>query len=377
MPKRCVTQHIDDVCAASHATSTAVDRFYAIYRKVCEEVGVELANVDDPDKAFAPSTRGLILGVCYDTEEFVWSLREDKLNRILNMLEYAIEMDEMTQRFVKSICGKLVDIRCLVPNSKFYLSHLIQDANQFTDPKELGRMVTLTDWTRADLYWWKTVLPLFNAKTKLMDPDRKPMSTALKAHTDAAGGSLHSCGRGVGMAIFPSTWAVLEYGDVINSGQPAYDGKDLACKMSVWELVGPLMVLTCAPDSVRGRQVITYVDNAGSVQIYKKGWSTKCNLCNTIVRAIHLVACALKCDFWVQKITRCSSAESEAADALSKNHERRFLNNMPKALGRPPKNVPKVLRNWIENPVPDRNLGEKILDEMKRYTDILGYLYKM
>ena len=50
---------------------------------------------------------------------------------------------------------------------------------------------------------------------------------------------------------------------------------------------------------------------------------------------------------------------------------------MPKALGRPPKNVPKVLRNWIENPVPDRNLGEKILDEMKRYTDILGYLYKM
>ena len=50
---------------------------------------------------------------------------------------------------------------------------------------------------------------------------------------------------------------------------------------------------------------------------------------------------------------------------------------MPRALGCPPQNVPKVLRNWIENPVPDRKLGEKILDEMKTYMDILGYLYEI
>ena len=56
MPKRCVTQHIDDVCVASPATSTAVHRFYSTYRKVCEEVRVELADTDDPDKGFAPST---------------------------------------------------------------------------------------------------------------------------------------------------------------------------------------------------------------------------------------------------------------------------------------------------------------------------------
>ena len=373
MPRRCITQHIDDVCAASPAGSNAVDRFYTAYTQVCDEVGVELADTADPDKAFPPRTEGLVLGVWYDTVKFVWCLREDKLIRILNMLEYAIDIEELTQRFVKSICGKLIDIRCLVPDAKFYLSQLIQDANQSDD---MSKMISLADWTRADLTWWKTVLPLFNGKTKLRDPDRKPMPSALQAYSDAAGGSSQTAGRGVGMVIFPSTWAVFQYGEIINSDQLAYDGKLLACKMSVWELVGPLLVLVCAPDIVRGNQVVTYVDNAGSVQMYNKGWSSKCNLCNTVVRAIHLVANALQCDFWVHKVRRCSSQESEAADALSKSHRHRFLANMPGAVGVSSKEVPMTLKDWMGNPVPDRKLGERILDEMKTYTEVLGYLYK-
>ena len=375
MPRRCITQHVDDVCSASPRGSNASMKFFNTYREVCAEIGVELADTADPDKAFAPCTAGMILGVFYDTNEFVWSLREDKLSIIMNMLEYGIEMEEMTQRFVKSLCGKLVDIRCLVPLSKFYLSQLIQDANQYTEPKDMDKMVGLTDWTRADLSWWKLVLPLFNNKTKLQDPDRKYESGALQAHTDAAGGSLHGHGRGVGMAIYPTIWAQLPYGDLINSGQLAYDGKLLSCKMSVWELVGPLLVLVCAPNEVRNRQVVTYVDNAGSVQMYSKGWATQCNLCNTVIRAIHLVAAALNCDFWVEKITRCSSKESEAADALSKGHRRRFLENMPAAARILPRGVPVALKRWIENPVPDRKLGDKIVDEMRNYTSMLKYLY--
>ena len=375
MPKRCITQHVDDVCSASPKGSNASTRFFNTYREVCANIGVELADTADPDKAFSPSTEGMVLGVFYDTNEFVWSLREDKLSRILNMIEYGIEMEEMTQRFVKSLCGKLVDIRCLVPNSKFYLSQLIQDANQYTESKDMEKKVNLTDWTRADLSWWKLVLPLFNRKTKLQDPDRRPEPRALRAYTDAAGGSLHGQGRGVGMVIFPNIWAQLTYGNLINGGHLAYDGKLLSCKMSVWELVGPLLVLVCAPDTVRNRQVVTYVDNAGSVQMYSKGWATQCNLCNSVIRAIHLVAEALKCDFWVEKIKRCSSKESEAADALSKGHRQRFLINMPSAARIFPKKTPETLKKWIENPVPDRKLGERIVEEMGSYTDVLKYLF--
>ena len=79
----------------------------------------------------------------------MWFLREDKLARILNKIQDAIEDEEMTQRSVMSLTGKLTDIRCLVPNSKFHLGNLILDSHQVHT--DLEAMVELSNWTRADL----------------------------------------------------------------------------------------------------------------------------------------------------------------------------------------------------------------------------------
>lgn len=63
-----------------------MDRFYTSYHDVCQRVGVELADPSDPDKAFLPRTNGIVLGICYDTEEGIngaWYLREDKMADIM------------------------------------------------------------------------------------------------------------------------------------------------------------------------------------------------------------------------------------------------------------------------------------------------------
>ena len=146
MPARCVIQHLDDVCSASPAGSGRAQMFSDTYQEVCGTIGVKLAPTDDPDKAFGPRTEGLVLGVCYNTVEWVWFLREDKLARILNKIQDAIEDEEMTQRSVMSLTGKLTDIRCLVPNSKFHLGNLILDSHQVHT--DLEAMVELSNWTR-------------------------------------------------------------------------------------------------------------------------------------------------------------------------------------------------------------------------------------
>ena len=105
---------------------------------MCSDIGVELADPNDPDKAFAPTTNGIVLGICYDTEEGIngtWYLREDKLANIILMLEKAIEAEESSQRFIKSLCGKLIHIRCLIRHSKYMLSQIIIAANE-TDNME-------------------------------------------------------------------------------------------------------------------------------------------------------------------------------------------------------------------------------------------------
>ena len=114
-----------------------------------------------------------------------------------------------------------------------------------------------------------------------------------------------------------------------------------------------------------GKQLQVFVDNAGSVIMYRKGWSTVCDLCNTLLLAIHQLATALVCEVFITDIGRCSNRESIAADALSKCHMVRFLENMPEA-DMEPKEVPAALLKWIENPVPDRKLGKKMIEDLSQ-----------
>ena len=371
-PHNLCVQHLDDVCGASPQHSDAVDRFYNTYREVCNDIGVELADPNDPDRAFAPTTNGIVLGICYDTEEGVngtWYLREDKMADIILMLEKAIEGEESSQRFIKSLCGKLIHIRCLIRHSKYMLSQIIIAANQ-TD--NMDAIVGVTDWCRSDFFWWKQALPVYSYRSSLIDPDRRAGPMAILSHTDAAGGSLRSFGKGVGMIISPDIWTFVMWGKKINGEGITADGKGYENLMSAWELLGPLLTVCSAPDRIRNKQVVTMVDNEGAVRMYQKGWTTKCQLCNTIIRAINEIAVGLNVDLFVEKIRRCSNKEAKAADALSKSDFRFFRKLIPNA--RPgPEKIPVALSKWISDPKPDRFLGLKILTEMSVRTQILGY----
>ena len=49
-------------------------------------------------------------------------------------------------------------------------------------------------------------------------------------------------------------------------------------------------------EQLRNRRLVIWVDNAGSVAIWRKGYSNKCRLCSTLVAAIAAVASAVGCD---------------------------------------------------------------------------------
>ena len=174
------------------------------------------------------------------------------------------------------------------------------------------------------------------------------------------------------MVIFPSMWTYIPWSRRINEGWTAYDGKNLSHKLSAWELVGPLLTLTSGGNQLTGKQVEVFVDNAGSVIMWRKGWSTVCDLCNTLLLAIHQLATALVCDIYITDIGRCSTREAIAADAISKADMPRFLENMPEA-NYTPEEVPGELLAWVENPRPDRRLGERIIKELSNKYSLVKY----
>ena len=71
LPAHLVCQYLDDVVGVSPVGSGMTHKFDKTYQQICQILGVELASREDPDKSFGSSTQGVVLGVMFDTVEWV------------------------------------------------------------------------------------------------------------------------------------------------------------------------------------------------------------------------------------------------------------------------------------------------------------------
>ena len=145
--------------------------------------------------------------------------------------------------------------------------------------------------------------------------------------------------------------------------------------MSALELIGPLLAISSGYSWAKKQPIIFWVDNAAAVFIYKKGYSRSCKLSTSITLAISRIASGLGCRVQISKILRCSTPLATMADALSKADFQKFwslssqLNlNLPVSQAW----VSPALLAWIQNPIPDDSLGDRILSDIAKYSLVLG-----
>ena len=373
LPSSQICQHLDDVVACAPHNSTALHRFDAEFSIVAKELGVQLAPRSDPDKSFAPCKKGVIFGIYYDTENWVWSMPQDKLCRLLHALQEAIEAETIPQEKVWSIAGKIINIKSLVPNGRFNLYHVLRAQCFSTNPKSL---VPMTPDLKRQFFFWLTLLRVCNGAASIPRSYDILPPWSIEIYTDAAGGSPDGSGRGAG-AVTPGWWLYLPWPPAINQGRPTGDGRRLDRVLSALELVAPLAALCAGANHCRGLPVIFWVDNAGSVFIFRKGYSTSCGLSSTLVCALADVAAGLGCRIQIKKILRCSTPLASMADALSKADFTRFwgVARQYGGFGLPPCSLlaPGPLRDWLERPRPDFDLGRRLLLDIAERTPVLGF----
>ena len=85
--------------------------------------------------------------------------------------------------------------------------------------------------------------------------------------------------------------------------------------LHVW--TGPSVTLEAGMGHLRGKMLKYWIDNSGLVYINKKGYSTSCSLCSTIVKATATLATTFGCRVEVAKIVCCSSPMAVMADFLT------------------------------------------------------------
>ena len=370
-PRNMVCQYLDDVCAAMRAGSPALARFREAYFSVSEQLGVRLSPEDDPDKAFAPRTSGVVLGVHYDTVSWTWSIPVEKLRRLEEQVALALEADTMAQGDIWSLVGRIVHYCPLVPAGRFNIGHLIR-LNSVSTSK--AARVAVDAAAKRQLAFWRLILKTSSGLASIPRPAAAAPAWALEFFTDAAGGSGATVGLGCG-GVSGSWWFYVPWGRKINTGVK-WKGSKLSQKMSALELVGPLICVAGGYERVRNRPVRILVDNSGSVHIWRKGYSNRCGLCTTLVSAIAAVAAGLGCTVHIEKVGRCSAAGPRMADALSKAAFglcREVGREAGWDLATAPAWVPAAILAWVADPNDDRDLGEDILLELRQRTLVLGY----
>jgi hypothetical protein len=371
-PRNMVCQHLDDVCAAARAGSEALGKFDAAFQEIAADVGVELAPRDDHDKSFAPCTAGVVFGVHYDTVTWTWAIPEEKLARTCILLETAMAADMLAATQVRSLVGKLVHVKPLVPAGRFNMDKIMRT---YKEAAKTEGPVPITSACKRQLRFWYLFLRVCSGRVDIPRPQGRLTAGALDAFTDAAGGSCEAIGRGTG-GVLDDWWYYIPWAKRINAGGWRVDGKKVGRKLSALELVGPLVVVTAAHQVCRGRTLQVWVDNAGAVEVYRKGYSRNCRLCTTLVKAMATVAAGIGCRLEVLKITRCTGTGATLADQLSKAKFGPFRETAREKgwrLQLEPAAIPAVLLSWLDRPFPCDSLGASILQELSSSCLLAGY----
>ncbi|MBM3938544.1 MAG: hypothetical protein FJ333_07825 [Sphingomonadales bacterium] len=369
--KEGVCQHLDDVCAAAPAEDDSLDRFNTTYRKVSEQIGVQLAPTDDPEKAFTASTTGIVLGVEYDTQTWTWRIPQEKLDRLILQIRAVQKAEYVTQREIWSLAGRIMHYAPLIPTGRFNLDYVLAAHTVSKDPRY---PVFVSPALKRQLEFWRVVTLVSSGFSKIPPPDTMPAWTK-EVYSDAAGGTIEAVGRGVGV-VCEKWWAYFPWSRDINAGINVLDGKKLGRKLSALELTGPLIAVAAGAAWCKNSAVRVWVDNQGSVDIWRKGYSNRCRLCTTIVKAIGTITAGINCKLAVQKIRRCTNTGAVLADHLSKANFAGFRNaalsgNWPLEVSMA--KIEGPLLNWLSSPVVDDDLGSKILQHLSRSMTVLGY----
>ena len=369
--RRMVCQHLDDTCAAGAEGSDSVRRFDETFSLVAERLGIKLAPRDDPEKSFGPSQRGIVFGILYDTVEWTWSIPEERRIRLVTAIEAAMSCDELGEREVQSLVGKIVNVKPLVPAGRFNIDHIMAMLRQVSGEGKVG----ISEACRRQLSFWSLMLRSCVGRLSIPDPREQMPAWALDIFTDAAGGSSEAVGRGSG-GVLGEQWFYVQWSDCINKGRWKVDGKKVGRKLTALELIGPLVSLVVFAERCRGWPVNIWVDNAGAVRIWQKGYSSWCRLSTTIVKALSSVASALGCRVEIRKVARCSGTGPKLADQLSKAEFKAFRET-GRAAGWPldvdPSRLQGPLLRWVQRPEPWDDLGHVVLLWLSTRTEVLGY----
>ena len=367
MKRRDIPKCLDDCIPIQTRKSGLVPRLEAEYRRLCRAVKVRLAGNDYVGKTFSVSRVGEVLGLNYDLDKWEWAIPEAKTLRLVEELKVIATSEKVERQLIERVMGKINHYYKLVPGGKFARSWLLRLER---DATWNGSEVQVDRVSKHQAMWWVSALISSMEGTPIPDPRNFVPESSIEIFTDAAGGGVGGeTDGGMGGVTWgvPSRkkmmWTQMRWPQWLLDEKKSSLGVKFAQKLSTLEGLACLTQLVVGHRELRGGFVRIWCDNKGFVQAYAKGSST-CLYVSTISKALFEVARGLDIGVIVTKTGRMSGPGERAADALSKGDMPRAWEDIGEVKEKKSRKIPKTIIDWISDPVPDPELGLRILEEV-------------
>lgn len=300
-----VVHYLDDFLLAGRAgTQDCVD-LMSIFRAICAELGVPLAE----EKTLGPTTRLVYLGLEIDTLSMTVRIPSDKIEQLRFKLSRILLKRKVTLIDLQELTGLLNFCIRAIPAGRAFVRRLYDACCGLSRPYHRRRV---TEEMRKDIYTWLAFLEDFNGITSyrianwLNDFD-------LELFTDSAGNASLGCG-----AVFGTHWVYLAWPD-------QWKGSDIFSDITFLELVPITMAFEVWGSSLSGQRVIIHTDNVALVSILNSKTS-KSKRVMFLLRRLVLQGLLLNIQFKAEHI---SGIHNIKADSLSRQQWKRFRSSFP------------------------------------------------
>ena len=351
---------LDDNCTVGREDDEMIETYFMKYREVAEILGVELAGLEDPGKAFAPTTRGEVLGIMYDTRMWSWWIPEDKGNMFLALMWDIMEGRGATMEKMMSLMGKMNHYSALT-NGKHERGFLY--ARMSGKEEDKLAWVALDDNAILQLWWWIVNIRVVQSLgAYISDPFPSSSASALVLYSDAAGGN-SSKWKGWGCFCQEEMqWCSKKWPKYILDNEVVMAEK-WGAKMTLLEGFAALEALICWLPAVKRRgSAVIRVDNIGFCYAWRKQHSRDLYI-YTLTKAMRDIEQMLEIKIEVYHVPRRSAVGDQIVDHLSKNE----VEKVEELVGKEGRIVATstLLDNWIRRPFVAWDLGKRILEGLK------------
>lgn len=367
MKERDVPKCLDDAIPIQDLETGLVAAFEKEYRRLCGEVGIKLAGNDYVGKTFSVSRVGEVLGLDYDLVKWRWNIPESKMLRLLAEVKLLVTETWVNTKMVQRVMGKINHYFPVIPGGKMNRSWLLRLER---DAERDGMQVKVDRVTKTQAMWWVAMLMASRHGTSIPDPRFFVAEGCVNIYTDAAGGGvMGEKDGGMGGVTWEvpcrdrMMWMMFRWPQWLLDEKESSLGVGFSKKLTTLEGLACLTQLAVGHRELKGCKVRLWCDNAGFVAAWNKGSST-CLYVATISKALYEVARGLDIGVDVAKTGRMSGPGERAADALSKGDMERAWKDIGEVRENRARRVPRVIQDWIRDPVPDPDMGKRILQEL-------------